>query len=424
LDEQCYLPLEKNKIGEFILPTDAIVMDVIDLYDFKWKEWPLESGEMKWLEVVRAVLNGSQDHSTKSYYAETPSRTVLLIMISCGLSSGCVTLVSDAVRAYLKALSIEKNLVVRLPDCVLQMGFEKLMLVNKGVYGTKSGALSWEKFFESKAVTKLGFSKCVMAASVYCKDVEGEVLRMLRHSDDVLMQGKLRTLVEAECGKLSLEIEMSPWAEMELFLGAEIEIFGNIACLRQRGKIREGAEKFGDLIVAINPKRRARNSPLPHNALEDDDCLHPGELEMCNSEEITVYQEIVGLVNWICSIRQDGKFAYSVVAERQSKPRKWDMRCAVWFLEFLINTVDWPLVLGEDTIDFSAKSDASHGNRKERRSTVGVMLRTGPLSGAVLTESSVIKVAVTAVFDAELIGGSRAIDMMQFGLNMCEDLRY
>jgi hypothetical protein len=232
------------------------------------------------------------------------------------------------------------------------------------------------------------------------------------------MQGKLRSLVEAECGKLSLEIEMSPWAEMELFLGAEI------ACLRQRGKIREGAEKFGDLVLAINPKRRTRNSPLPHNALDDDDSLHPDELALCGSSEITIYQEIVGLINWICSIRQDGKFAYSVIAERQSKPRKWDMRCAVWMLEFLINTLDWPLVLGGNTIDFSAKSDASHGNRKERRSTVGAMLRTGPLSGAVLTESSVIKVAVTAVFDAELIGGSRAIDMLQFGLNMCADLRY
>ena len=424
LDEKCYLPLEKNEKGGFILPDDAIVMDIIDLFDHKWKEWPPGSGTMKWLEVVRAVLNGSQDPSTKSYYAETPSRTVLLIMISCGLSSGCITLVSDAVRAYLKALSIERNLVVRLPDCVLHMGFEKLMLVNKGVYGTKSGALSWEVFFESKAVAKLGFSKCVMAASVYCKDVEGDIVRMLRHSDDVMIQGKLRNLVEAECGKLSLEIEMSPWAEMELFLGAEIEVFGNVACLRQRGKILEGSEKFGELIVSMNPKRRVRNSPLPSNALEEDDCLHPDELKMCSKEEITVYQEIVGLVNWICSIRQDGKFAYSVIAERQSKPRKWDTRCAVWFLEFLVNTVDWPLVLGGDTIDFSSKSDASHGNRKERRSTVGAILRTGPLSGAVLAESSVIKVAVTAVFDAELIGGSRAIDMLQFGLNMCADLKY
>ena len=35
-----------------------------------------------------------------------------------------------------------------------------------------------------------------------------------------------------------------------------------------------------------------------------------------------------------------------------------------------------------------------------------------------------IKLAVTAVFDAELISGSRAIDMLQFGLNMCADLKY
>ncbi len=112
------------------------------------------------------------------------------------------------------------------------MGFENLMLlVNKGVYEAKSGALSWKKFFEIKVVTKLGFSKCVMAARVYCKDVEGRWC-MLQYSDDVLMQGKLRTQVEAECVKLSFEIEMSSLVEMELFLGTEIEIFGNIMCLR------------------------------------------------------------------------------------------------------------------------------------------------------------------------------------------------
>ncbi len=63
------MPLKKDRQRNFILPTDAIVMDVIDLYDLKWKEGPPESGEMKWLEVVRAVLNGSKDQSTKSYYA-------------------------------------------------------------------------------------------------------------------------------------------------------------------------------------------------------------------------------------------------------------------------------------------------------------------------------------------------------------------
>ena len=77
---------------------------------------------------------------------------------------------------------------------------------------------------------------------------------------------------------------------MELFLGAEIEVFGNVACLRQRGKILEGSEKFGDLIISMNPKRRVRNSPLPSNALEDDDCLHPDELKLCSKEEITMYQ--------------------------------------------------------------------------------------------------------------------------------------
>lgn len=143
-----------------------------------------------------------------------------------------------------------------------------------------------------------------------------------------------------------------------------------------------------------------------------------------DSRMITKYQEMVGIANWICSIRMDGKFGYSVIAERQSSPREWDMRCAVWFLEFMVNTIDWPLVLGGDVLDIGAGSDGSHGNRRERRSTVAAGLRTGPISGYVCVEVSVIKVCVNSVFDVELIGGSRAIDMLSYGLNLCEDLKY
>ena len=35
LDEKCYLSLEKNEKGEFILPDEAIVMDIIELFDHK-----------------------------------------------------------------------------------------------------------------------------------------------------------------------------------------------------------------------------------------------------------------------------------------------------------------------------------------------------------------------------------------------------
>jgi hypothetical protein len=157
----------------------------------------------------------------------------------------------------------------------------------------------------------------------------------------------------------------------------------------------------------------------------DDDCLlFEEDLVMLSAENNTRYRAIVGVTCWIVTTRFDGKFAHHFLTGRVEGAKKWEMRCAVWFLEFLVNTIDWPLVLGGPIIDLEVMSDASHAIMKERRSVACHFLRTGPLSGAVYAEVETLKIAVPSIFEAEVRAASRAIDTLLYGLSVVEEMKF
>ena len=119
----------------------------------------------------------------------------------------------------------------------------------------------------------------------------------------------------------------------------------------------------------------------------------------------------------------DTKFSFHVVAGFSQAPNEWNMYTIIWFLEFIILTADWPLVLGGPQVDFEVMTDASFGIMKERRSIKANFGRTGPLSGAVCANVDTVKVAVTSVFEVEVMAASDGVDTLQYGLNILEDLR-
>ena len=109
---------------------------------------------------------------------------------------------------------------------------------------------------------------------------------------------------------------------------------------------------------------------------------------------------MVGALNWIASLRMNCKFPQHVVAGRTQSSRKWSMFCALWYLEYVVNTADYPLVLGGAVVDPQGSSDASFGTMREKRSVKAHLIRTGPLSGAILASTDTIKIATTSVCDS------------------------
>jgi hypothetical protein len=424
VEENSFKKLEQSANGRLVIPKDSIIMRFLEVYEYKWKPDP-ETNVMRWLECTRSVVDGSSDKRKESFYAETPSRTVYLLLMSVSASLGLYSLAADAVRAYLNAESIDNNLVVILPDDVINMdlGLEKYMKLDKGVYGSRSGALSYEIWFDKRAVMERQFQKCLIARSVYIKEVNGSIIRKYRHSDDCVDFCDDEEVLINECRELSKIIRLSEWVKPEKFVGISIEYADRVVLLRQSEYIMEVEEEFHDLIIKYNRQRRTRLTRLPANALDDDLNFTEEQLSLLDYDSVSEYRSVVGALNWIASLRMDCKFPQHVVAGRMQSPREWDMFCAIWYLEYVINTADYPLVLGGPVVDPQGSSDASFGTMREKRSVKAHLIRTGPLSGAILASTDTIKIATTSVWDCEVQAASDLVDSLQYTMNLCEDLK-
>ena len=76
---------------------------------------------------------------------------------------------ADAVRAYLNTENIDRNIIVIFSKGASKIGMKRIMLLNKGGYGTKGGVVSWKIWFDKQAVDIRGFSKCRFAQCVHTK---------------------------------------------------------------------------------------------------------------------------------------------------------------------------------------------------------------------------------------------------------------
>ena len=264
IDEKCFIELDIDENGREIIPEGSIVLRMLELSEYKWKADP-DSGEMVWLESTRAVIDGSKDTRDVDFYAGTPSRTVFLLLLSIEATLGVHSVAADAVRAYLNAENIDRNIIVIFSKGASKFGMKRIMLLNKGGYGTKGGAISWEIWFDKQAVDIRGFSKCRLAQCVYTKKVENEIVRLFRHSDDIRMSCKNLKILSNECAALSSLIRMSEWAPPTLFLGCSIEYGHHVVLLRFTAKIYEAKESFEKYCEIFNPRGRVRNTSLPIN---------------------------------------------------------------------------------------------------------------------------------------------------------------
>jgi hypothetical protein len=429
--EDTFLPLPLDINGKPVWPEGAIALHLLRKREYKWKEDP-ETGELCWLKCCRFVVDGSMDKRSDVYYAECPDRIVLFLLVSLGASIGEASNQSDCVRAYLNALSIDRNIVIiAAPD---MQGVPRESLLNKGLYGSRAGALSWERWINDK-MDGLGYQKADVARSVYLKKLEsGELLRALRHSDDFRLSSKDAEGMTAEEAKMRSSIRMSDFSICERFLGCtferinlrgELDPDGEIVLVRQREKIAEMNERFKSWREVMNPRSLRRKSPLPATALKEDCELDVEDAILLTGHPLKDYQSLVGCVGWIAgSTRPECKFGYFVLSIRVASPRMFDMFLAVYVMDYLVATADAPLVLGGPECDPEVYADASYALLKERRSIVGHMVTTGPKSGAIYAHVGATKCAVTSIFEAELIAGCEGVNTAVYVTQLCEELQY
>jgi hypothetical protein len=100
------------------------------------------------------------------------------------------------------------------------------------------------------------------------------------------------------------------------------------------------------------------------------------------------------------------------------------MYLAVWLMDYLINTIDTPLVLGGPVADPEVTSDASFATMSDRTSVIGHAATTGPESGAIYASCTCTKSAVTSIWDAELVSSCSATKTAAYMSSSCDEMMY
>jgi hypothetical protein len=430
IEEQVFLPCPLDSNGNPILPDNPVIIPLMDLYEYKWKLDP-DTGEERWLECVRIVANGAQDDRTEEKtYALTPDREVLFYMLSVGASMGEMGMVGDAIRAYLNAPSLDRNIVITAPERLHLL--PRVSILNKGLYGTIKGALSFQVWVDDK-MNSMGYKKCDVARGVYLKRNGDDITRVYRHSDDFRVSSLSSTMLNQEIKNIQDNIRTNGFLPDSRFLGVTIEHLnhftgaedpvGKLVVIRMEEKIEQMYKEYGHLTSMFNPRCRPREAPLPINALKED--LSSDQARLLDEKQCKVYMGLVGMQGWItATARMDAKFAYWVHASKTSKPRMWDMYLAVYTLEYLYLTKEIPLVLGGEEIAPEILTDASFGILPERRSVKAHVARTSPKSGVIISACGSIKNCIKSIFEGELMGGSDGIDTCVYLDHLGTDMAY
>jgi hypothetical protein len=425
--------LPRDEYGRYILPENYIKMRLIDLHEYKWKSHPV-TGEECWLECTRIVCDGSCDTREDEFtYAECPDRTILHVMTSIDSVEKAWVYQADIQRAYLQATSLDRNLVV-ITSSIPAFG-EALMLLDKGLYGAKKSALSFQVWTDEKLV-KLKYVKMNIAKSIYIKRVNDRVIRIYRHSDDFRISCTNLEVLQAEIIVLEVEFDFGEkgFTLLERFLGCEYERIdqqgnpcpnGQITLVRCAEKIDSMADQYSDLRDMFKISNTHQYTHLPTDPLRDDDKLDEEMRKPLTVQLVRRYMSIVGSIGYVaCSVRMAIRFAHFVLARRLQNPRRWDLYMSVWVLEYLIATRDMPLVLGGDTYSLRVRCDASLGSLPDRRSVGAHVLTTSMRSGACYVMCSVIKSVVVSIFEAELNAYVDGLDTMLYVMHACDEMLY
>ena len=437
-EEAVMIGLSQTPSGKYIRPANAIVMKLLAIMEWKWKVDP-DTDVEGWLECVRIVCDGSADkREGENTYAETPDRTLLFLMISIEATLGIKSKIGDAVRAYLNAPSLDKNLVV-IADEMMTSGegmerFDRESLLLKALYGSIKGAISFQVWADMK-LAEINYLKCDVARGVYIKTIEDEVVRLYRHSDDFKISTSNNKHLDEEVEALQGKIRTTPFKPLSEFLGCTFARFdsktmvkdetGDIQIVTMISHIEKMEKDYGHLRKHMNPTGRVRHTPFPLKPVLCDHEMTELQKQLIPEQDIKEYMSMVMSVQWVVqNVRPNLRFCHHVLAKRMSNPRVWDVYLSVWLLEHMILTKNWPLVLGGSVVDPEVHTDASFASMEERRSICGHTLRSGDKSGVVRSEVRTLKVAVTSVFEAENMGASDGMDTEMYANRVVDELQY
>ena len=427
--------LPKDANGKYIYPKDAIVQRLLEVAEYKWKKDP-DTQLMRWLECIRIVVDGSKDLRPDSFYALTPDRTILFVILAIVATLGHPSETGDVERAYLNAVSLDKNLVVLAGNHMAPLAPANLL--DKGLYGAKRAALGFEYHIDG-IMDKLGYQRLQIARGVYLKyDQEtGDLIRAYRHSDDFYLTSSEQVTNKSQGDLIRGEIGMSPFVVPYTFLGLECERLhhlsglpdplGKLILLRQTAKIEQAEAMFEPAFEKYFPRKdRQVTIPVPLDYNLDVALLSPLMARPCDAKEKLLMQSVVGTEIWLTSsVHRWGTFATYVSASSTSTPTIRDLYNALYHLKFLIQEKHTPLVLGGNyPIEVRGTADCSLGTGKKGKSVLNYNGSLNEFAGAIGSFTTSTNFALCNISHGETEAMVKCTHLLVYVTNVLKELGY
>ena len=426
---------------------------------------------------ARLVAGGHKHRDVPSYetYSSVVSRDSVRIILTIAALNNLKVLSADIGNAYLNAPNKEKVHVQCGPELFGPECEGRTAIIVRALYGLRSAGNAWRHHFSTYIRKELGFQPTRADDDVYrkpktTKDGKQYYAYLIIYVDDVVCcdedPGPVMSQINSDFRLKNDKIDIP-----KMYLGTDVKYWeysndegktdhcwalGAESYIREAIRIIERLMEKHDLAYS-STKRHGRKTPFSNSDYrpELDNSLY------CSHELVTVYQNIIGILRWICELgRLDILHETSILSQYLVQPRIGHLQQSLNILYYLkhhnrsyilldptrfdVNLVprkegeesplqraqamkdlypdaeetlphDMPPPRGEE-VDINAFVDADHaGNRITRRSHTGIvlMINMAPISWYSKKQTTV----ETSTFGSE-------ITALRIATEQIESLRY
>jgi hypothetical protein len=402
LAETRCLVLANPELAREAIRNGATLVNLFPIYEKKIKE-------NREVNAVRLVADGRCQKGFANTFAPTPAKEELLVLLHLAATYDWDIVHLDEVRAYLQAdYTGEKPAFARVK------GDPNHYSVLKSLYGLPLSGRAHSDLV-SKRIKALGYTQLGMCRCIYTKYIEDELVIFFHHSDDFIMTGSHRAIIEVEVLALREVVNTTPPAwDPTRVLGYTLT--------RDRVKRIYKLDIASKIVAAharlnISPQHQGREPhvPMPQAAYilteEEFDNLPPDQSVLLDKRGIHRYQELVGFMIWTSGIRYDIVFALQYLSWFTQSPRQHHLKYAEYAMNYLLASKDIPLVLGGDSemLRLTSFSDATVGTAPKGKSNLAQIHKLSRDAGAILAKAYTSNSIHLASFTSELDAVSGAV---------------
>ena len=383
---------------------------------------------------ARLVAGGHRNDSVPTYnrYSSVATRDSIRLGFLAAALNNLDVKVTDIGNAYLNAKNKER---VHSTACALLFGEAnkgKTVVIVRALYGLKSAGNAWRHHFANFIRNTLGYSPTIADPDVYRKvqtkpDGSKYYSYLIVYVDDILcIHHKPEKIMDLISSTFRLK---KGYSDPTSYLGGDIRkwkyqtdegtedecwAMGSHTYVKEAVRVTKGLMKDHNLQYPVS-RRQGRDNPFSSPAYRPELDF----TEMCDEDRITVYQNVIGILRWICELgRVDILHETSLLSQYLAQPRIGHLQQALNIMRYLEHhdrswivldpssfDVDWtprknecspqeratalkdiypdarqkvphnrpdPLGIG---VDINVFVDADHaGNRVTRRSHTGILI--------------------------------------------------